>query len=207
MHDDGLFSGNVENVMRWLRVMGVLLAAGAVALIAYVLSRKPEWRVTRAAKWTLLVGFFLLPCTTMLLGNVVGFHRVRQSCAECHTMDPWIADMKNPESKTLAARHYQNRWINEDQCYTCHTGYGLAGNLQAKIGGMKHVWHYYIGGVPSEIRIKQPFPVATCLHCHAETPGYRKIEQHVDPEFAPKIAGGQMSCFECHEAPHPRNPK
>ncbi len=141
---------------------------------------------------------------TMLLGNVVGFHNTRQSCTQCHTMDPWISDMKDPASITLAAKHYQRRWINEDQCYTCHTGYGLSGNLQAKIGGLSHVTHYYITGVPSQIKIKRPFPPETCLHCHGETAKYLKIDPHVDAEMKPKILSGELSCFECHAAPHPR---
>lgn len=207
MTQEGVFSGASENVIRWASVAGVVLALAAAALIVTVLARRRRTETTVALKWVLLVGFFLLPSVTMLLGNVVGFHRVKQSCSECHTMTPWIEDMKNPESKTLAAKHYQNRWINEDQCYTCHTGYGLAGNVEAKMSGMRHVWHYYFTGVPEQIRMRKPFPQATCLHCHADATGYRKIDQHVDPEFAPKILSGELSCFECHEAPHPRKPE
>ena len=62
-------------------------------------------------------------------------------------------------------------------------------------------------GVPSEIKIKKPFPVSTCLHCHVEAAGYQKIEQHVDPEMKPKILSGELSCFECHASPHPRAKK
>lgn len=201
---EGIFSGDIDNVMRWLSTAGVILGlAGAVIIVAYLVRRGPG-RLNAAGKWTLLVGLFLLPTMTMLLGNVVGFHNTKQSCAECHTMDPWIEDMKNPESTTLAAKHYQNRLINEDQCYTCHTGYGLGGNIRAKVGGVRHVMHYYFTGVPEEIKISRPFPVATCLHCHEQAAGYLKIEQHVDAEFKPQILSGEMSCFECHAPPHPR---
>ncbi len=203
----GAFSGDTANVFRWVSVGGVVLALAAIALIIGVLTRQRAWRLTVAAKWTLLVGLLLLPASTMLLANVVGFHKVPQSCVECHTMDPWVDDMKDPASKTLAAKHYRNRWINEDQCYTCHTGYGLAGNVDAKIGGLRHVMHYYVTGVPENIKIKKPFPVATCLHCHAEAGSFTAVEQHVDPEFKPKIFSGELSCFECHESPHPRKKK
>jgi nitrate/TMAO reductase-like tetraheme cytochrome c subunit len=200
----GLFSGDEENIMRWLSGAGVLVGLVAAGLILGVLRKKPEERFLPAARWMLLVGFFALPSMTMLSGNVVGFHNTKQSCTQCHTMDPWVADMKDPKSQTLAAKHYQNRLINEDQCYTCHTGYGLAGNVRAKVGGLSHVIHYYITGIPQEIKIKSPFPVATCMHCHEGTPKYLKIDQHVDPEMKPKIDSGDMSCFECHAAPHPR---
>ena len=204
MAHDGMFSGEMENVVTWLTMAGVVFALAAAVLIVRVLAQPRAWKILPVAKWTLFVGLFLLPSVAMLSGNVVGFHRTKQSCAQCHTMDPWVADMKDPKSATLAAKHFQRRWINEDQCYTCHTGYGLAGNVQAKIGGLSHVTHYYITGVPAEIKIKRPFPSATCLHCHAETEKYKKIDQHADAEMKPKIESGELSCFECHAAPHPR---
>ncbi|HKR55644.1 MAG TPA: hypothetical protein VJS20_05040 [Gemmatimonadales bacterium] len=201
---DGLFSGSADNVLRWLTAAGVFFGACSAAVLVYVLTRKREWLATAAARWSLLVGLFCLPSVTILLANVVGFEKVKDSCFECHTMDPWVADMKNPESKTLAAQHYKNRWINENACYTCHTGYGLAGNIRAKMGGLRHVMHYYVTGVPDEIHIRQPFPVKTCLHCHEAAASFLKIDQHVDPEMKPKILSGEISCFDCHESPHPR---
>jgi nitrate/TMAO reductase-like tetraheme cytochrome c subunit len=201
---EGLFSGSTENVMRWLAGAGIVLGLAAAGILIFVLLRKPEWRVSAHAKWALLVGLLVLPGMMMLSGNVVGFHEVKNSCTQCHTMDPWVRDMKDPKSTTLVAKHYQNRWIPDNQCYTCHTGYGLAGNIQAKIGGLSHVTHEYVTGVPKEIRIKRPFAVDTCLHCHGESAKYATIEQHVDAEMKPKILSGELSCFECHASPHPR---
>lgn len=207
MNSPGMFSGETENVMRWLSGAGLTLGLGAAAGIVVYFFRTREWRGTAAARWLLLVALFILPGMTMLAGNVVGFHHSKQSCSQCHTMDPWIADMMDPKSITLAAKHYQNRWINEDQCFTCHSGYGLGGNIKAKLGGLSHVLHYYITGVPSEIKIHEPFPASTCLHCHADTTKYLKIDQHVDAEMKPKIESGELSCFECHAAPHPKAKK
>jgi hypothetical protein len=203
----GLFSGDTENVMRWVSGAGLLLGLGAASAVAVYFFRGAPWRTSTAARWLLLVALFVLPAMTMLAGNVVGFHHTKQSCSQCHTMDPWVADMHDPRSTTLAAKHYQRRWINEDQCYTCHSGYGLAGNVKAKIGGLSHVTHYYLTGVPSEIKIREAFPASTCLHCHADTVRYLKIDQHIDPEMKPKIESGELSCFECHAAPHPRAKK
>ena len=204
MHDEGVFSGDLDNVMRWVSGAGILLGLASAAILVTVLVRSRDWRVSAAAKWTLLVGLFLLPAVTMLFGNVVGFHNVKSSCFTCHTMDPWVADMRDPKSKTLVSRHYQNRWIPDDQCYTCHTGYGLAGNFRAKIGGLGHVMHEYVTGVPEVIKIRRPFAVDTCLHCHGDSAKYLKIDQHIDAEMKPKILSGELSCFECHETPHPR---
>ncbi len=204
MHEGGLFSGDLDNIMRWVSGAGILLGLTSAGVLIFVLFRSPHWRVSAAAKWTLLVGLFVMPAVTMLSGNVVGFHKVKNSCTQCHTMDPWVNDMKDPKSITLVAKHYQNRWIPDDQCYTCHTGYGLAGNVRAKIGGLSHVTHEYFTGVPEVIHIHRPFALDTCLHCHGESAKYLKIEQHVDAEMKPKILSGELSCFECHAAPHPR---
>lgn len=204
MTHDGLLSGSTENVMRWVSGAGIALGLASAAIMIVVLVRKPEWKATAAAKWILLVGLLVLPCMTMLSGNVVGFHKVKNSCTQCHTMDPWVNDMKDPKSTTLVSQHYKNRWIPDDQCYTCHTGYGLSGNIQAKIGGLSHVTHEYFTGVPKEIKIHKPFNLDTCFHCHGESAKYLKVDQHVDAEMKPKILSGEMSCFECHAAPHPR---
>ncbi len=204
MSHDGLFSGSTENVMRWVAGAGIVLGLASAAIIVLVLLRKPEARVAAASKWALLVGLLLLPAMTMLSGNVVGFHHVKNSCTQCHTMDPWVQDMRDPKSSTLASLHFRNRWIPDDQCYTCHTGYGLSGNIRAKIGGLSHVTHEYVTGVPELIRIHRPFAVDTCLHCHGESAKYLKIDQHVDAEMKPKILSGELSCFECHATPHPR---
>ena len=202
--EEGIFSGDAANILRWMSSAGIILGVGAAVILVYVLTRKRGWFGTPTAHWTILVGLFLLPSVTMLLGNVVGFAGVKDSCGSCHTMDPWINDMKDPESTTLAALHYKNRWINEHACYTCHTGYGLAGNIKAKMSGLNHVKHEYFTGVPEEIQIRSPFPEKTCLHCHATAQSFLKIEQHVDPVMKPRILGGQLSCFTCHDAPHPR---
>jgi hypothetical protein len=46
--------------------------------------------------------------------------------------------------------------------------------------------------------------VSTCLHCHAEAASFLKAEQHTDPAIKERILSGEVSCFLCHEAPHPR---
>lgn len=207
MSPEGAFAGDAENVIRWVRVVGIGLALGGIAVLAVAFARGRAWRATAPAKWMALVGLLVIPISSMLLGNVVGFHRAKQSCRDCHTMDPWVADMEDPKSTSLAAKHYRNRWINEDQCYTCHKGYGMLGTLKAKLGGASHVLHEYVLGIPETIRIREPFPQATCLHCHADAASYREVDIHIDAEVAPLIERGELSCFECHDPPHPRRKK
>jgi nitrate/TMAO reductase-like tetraheme cytochrome c subunit len=202
-----VFSGDAHNILRWMSGAGVIFGLAAAGLLVFTLTRPRTWLATSAARWTLLVGLFLLPSVTMLFANVVGFQQTKDSCYECHTMDPWTSDMHDPNSTTLAAKHFKNRWINEHACFTCHAGYGLSGNIKAKISGLNHVMHQHVTGVPPAIKMHEPFPAKTCLHCHAQGDSYLKIEQHTDPEFKPKIDSGELSCFECHASPHPRPKK
>ena len=207
MNEGDVFSGDAANLLRWMSAGGILFALAAIGVLAYSITRAPAWLATAGARWTLLVGLFLVPSVAMLLANVVGFQKVKDSCYECHTMDPWTKDLHDPESTTLAAKHHKNRWINEHACYTCHTGYGLSGNIKAKISGLNHVMHQHFTGVPEVLKMHEKFPVKTCLHCHAGGDSYRSIEVHGAPEFKADIESGKMSCFECHTAPHPKQVK
>ena len=62
-------------------------------------------------------------------------------------MTAFVTDLENVESDTLAAKHFKNRYIQERQCYTCHSDYGFAGTLRAKLDGLGHVWREHDGHV------------------------------------------------------------
>ena len=85
------------------------------------------------ARLVALVALIVLPAGAVFLANYhvfEGVHEVR-GCASCHVMLPMVNDMQNPGSETLAALHYKNRWIADNQCYHCHSDYGLGGGLEA----------------------------------------------------------------------------
>src|SRR3954470_7227571 len=96
------------------------------------------------ARLVALMALIILPAGAVFLANYhtfEGVHEVR-GCASCHVMLPMVNDMRDPASETLAALHYKNRYIAEDQCYHCHTDYGLGGNLEAKMTGFRHLARY-----------------------------------------------------------------
>src|SRR5262249_24465685 len=102
--------------------------------------------LSAAALWKLLalMAFVALPAATVAVANYHTFeggHEV-QACARCHIMLPMVNDMKDAASDTLAARHFKNHWIPKDQCFQCHSDYGLAGNLEAKLTGFRHLARY-----------------------------------------------------------------
>ncbi|HXJ33780.1 MAG TPA: NapC/NirT family cytochrome c [Candidatus Eisenbacteria bacterium] len=169
-----------------------------VFLVAVAVVRIPE---STSRHWLLLFGVAVFPGLALLLGAGRAMDASKQPsfCGSCHVMGPWIEDLRNPDSKTLAAIHYQNRFILDDQCYTCHTDYGFAGPLRAKLGGMLHMLHYEFGTYASPIELYQPYRFNNCLHCHAESKRY--LDAHTDAAEA--IADGSMTCLDCHAPVHP----
>jgi cytochrome c-type protein NapC len=116
-------------------------------------------------------------------------------------MTPWVNDLTNPDSETLAAKHFDRRWIAHDQCYTCHTDYVLFGRVNAKTRGMRHVAAYYLAPARREIELYEPFLNANCLQCHGDARGYR--ENPVHEAAAEQIASGETKCPDCHAPIHP----
>ena len=150
-----------------------------------------------------IVLFFLLLVVPGLLTASTAVVAVKRAetlefCSSCHTMDPWVENVTGEDSDSLASEHYKNRWIQSDQCYTCHTNYGLFGPVQAKIKGVRHVIAYYIGDT-SNIKLYDPFPNENCLHCHLEAKGFRENSNH-DP--IADILSGEDRCVDCHENVH-----
>ncbi len=155
-----------------------------------------------------LLLLFVIGVMPVLLGTAVfalSFRRAEQLsfCADCHTMTPWIADLKNPNSVTLASKHYKNRWILDDQCYTCHENYQFMGPIDAKMDGMRHVIAYYTGiGMPrGPIKLYEPYPNGNCLRCHGAASNFKLNPAHA--AVAVQIKNNQLSCIVCHQPIHP----
>jgi nitrate/TMAO reductase-like tetraheme cytochrome c subunit len=117
-------------------------------------------------------------------------------------MDPYVADLRNPDSDTLAATHFKNRFIQNDHCYTCHADYGMFGSVSAKMEGVRHVVHNTLGTYPTPLKIAHPYPNVRCLGCHGESQRFLKSEGH-PKEDLPALFNGQTSCIDCHGPAHP----
>ena len=179
--------------------VAVLIGCGALAfLLVVAFARIPE---VRDRHWLLLFGLVVFPGLALLLGagRAIDAAKTPTFCGSCHVMEPWMHDLHDPDSKNLAAVHYQNRFILEDQCYTCHTDYGLGGPLRAKLTGMVHLFKYETGTYTTPIELYHSYDFGNCLHCHGESKRYR--EAHEDSLEA--LADGSMGCTDCHENVHP----
>ncbi|MBE7492594.1 MAG: hypothetical protein HS108_12665 [Planctomycetes bacterium] len=150
-----------------------------------------------------LAALFAVPAATVAVANyhtVEGVHGV-EACNRCHVMTPMVTDMRDASSQTLAARHFRNGWIAKDQCFVCHSDYGLAGDLRAKMEGYRHLARYTTGTFTEPIKFRGVFHNDNCLKCHEGTPRFVAVPSHVTVRA--RLADSSLSCLNCHGRAHP----
>jgi len=179
-----------------------LIALLAVVLIAVILLR-PAIAAALGGKMLAFVALFLLPLLATAIGSAshVEGSKSTRFCLSCHVMEPYGKSLKVDDDSALPAAHYQNKRISRDEaCFTCHTTYTLFGDVKAKIGGLRHVYVYYLGTIPKKIELYQPYQNRECLHCHGGARSYEGNETHA--EVRQDILSGKTSCLECHDTIH-----
>ena len=199
--------GWIGTTSQWIQGFGIALALLNVILLLVVWFRL---RATGAASsmwgW-LLVAVGLVP---IMVGFMAFAHGLESSatvsaCGSCHVMTPFVNDLRDVKSETLAATHFKNRFILENQCYTCHSDYGLGGTISAKLAGLGHVWRYTTGRYEVPIKIAQPYSNLRCLSCHGES--QRFLNAPGKKEMMPELISGQTPCLSCHGPAHPEQKK
>lgn len=146
---------------------------------------------------------FAVPAGAMMFANyhtIEGVHGV-ESCNRCHVMTPMVTDMQDPNSETLAARHFKNGWIPKDQCYQCHSDYGLAGDLAAKMEGYRHLARYTTNTYEEPIKYRGRFHNDNCMKCHEGTPKFEAVQSH--QTVRERLNESTLSCLNCHGRAHP----
>lgn len=186
-----------------LRGIGIASALGGiiVLILVHFIYRN---RLSRGTyHWLLLLGLFVLPITATLSTTATvmeGTKRV-EACASCHVMEPFVNDLKNPLSPTLAARHYKNNWIAKDQCYGCHISYGATGTIEGKRDGFRH-WLYYVTGTYSDpIQFVGSYSNSNCMYCHEGTLKWEQVKSH--QALQADFQNDSIACIQCHGPPHP----
>jgi cytochrome c-type protein NapC len=129
-------------------------------------------------------------------------------CLSCHIMESYGKSLHIDDPSYLAAAHFQNHRVPADEaCYTCHTNYAMFGTFKAKLGGLRHLYVYYLKKMPlpEDIKLHEPFNNRECLHCHL---GARSFEQgathNADPDTLPAVKANKLSCISsgCHDVVH-----
>jgi len=183
------------------RILSLILIAG-IGLVLYSLIRY-RGRTKGPLSWGLLLAAVgVIPLTTGLVGTVLVFERAErvEFCASCHlTMKEYVDDLKNPDSKSLASLHFKNSYIPSNQCYQCHTSYGMHGTVEAKMSGMIDVYKYYTRTFVKPIKMRTPYKNDDCLKCHSGSAKWQPI--HAD--FKDAIYSGESKCLDCHGDEHP----
>ncbi len=198
--------------MAALSGLTIVAAIGAAAILVLFLWKKPlldvKWRIL------LFVGVALLPSFAAGTSTVAGMEKTtnRKFCGSCHVMEAHYFDAIDEESSSLAARHTRNHLFGEQSCYKCHATYGMYGYPLTKLGGLGHVYYYYLGGynkltleeAVEKIHISKPYPNENCLHCHqGEGEVWQSVPDHMGVGKAARE--GLVSCASagCHGSAHP----
>lgn len=203
-----LFEQSVHSAGDGLSLVGwivLLLSLICIFLTIRIIVQDPKKVIRPFGKWILLLIFFVLSPVIYLLNFNIAVEESKtvEFCNSCHIMNGYVNDLKNPDSELLASLHYQYRWIADDQCFSCHSDYGLFGNAKAKMAGIRHVWAYYYAGYDTPIELYGTYNNQICLVCHAPVISFQEIEEH--EENAAEIISNEMSCLgaDCHVGTHP----
>lgn len=191
-------------------VMSLLMLV--IALITFFFGR---WRLLPSrVNFLRFVGLCVLPIFVLVVGTFANFEGSKRVafCHSCHTaMDLYVDDMRDGNSKTLAALHYQNRYIKENQCYKCHSDYGVHGAVGAKARGLQHLYYWVTNSATArgeeQIKLYHYFSNELCLHCHAGSQKFLQIDDHIDfkddmLQSDPDTGEQVMSCMDCHGPAH-----
>jgi nitrate/TMAO reductase-like tetraheme cytochrome c subunit len=195
--------GWIGTAEQWAQGLGIALALLNLGVLVLAWRRLRHGEDSRPLHALLFIGLLVLPVVVIFFGysqGMSGMETVR-ACGGCHAMTGHVADLRDPDSESLAAVHFKNRYIRSDQCYTCHSDYGLFGTLSAKMDGLRHVVHHVAGTYTTPIKIAHPYSNVRCLTCHAGSQKFMKSDGH-PAEIQPQLMSGQESCLTCHTPAH-----
>lgn len=196
----------------WLGYVALASAIIAATILLHFLLRRPP--LDLRTKLLLLLGLGVFPTITAATSTVAGMEATthREFCGSCHTMDDHFENASDPSAQSLAARHSRNPFFGGESCYVCHADYGMFGYALTKMGGMKHVYYYYLGGYRAmtkeesrrNVHIAKPYDNTNCRQCHTTTARvWRSVPDHQSLEL--QLASNRVSCASagCHGYAHP----
>lgn len=196
----------------WLGIVALVSASGAALILVRHLVKRPP--LDLQTKLTLLFGLGVLPAITAAATTAGGLETTthREFCGSCHVMGPYYDNASDPHAQSLSARHSRNPYFGGQSCYVCHADYGMFGYALTKVGGMRHVYEYYLGGYRSmsleeakhAIHLRKPYDNHNCRQCHTTTlHDWRRVPEHKSLEG--ELGKNQVSCASagCHGYAHP----
>ncbi|MBD0401137.1 MULTISPECIES: NapC/NirT family cytochrome c [unclassified Flammeovirga] len=191
-----------------LDVLAIFVLIVEVILLYQLRANRHE--LSAKVRSMVLFGIIVFPLLALLLGNYHVFVSSKESttCQSCHVMSPMANDMMfDSHSQTLAARHYQNGWIAEHECYSCHADYGFQGTMKAKLDGYRHLMRYVTKTYTEPIRYRGEFNSMNCYGCHQGSRTFEAVDEHAP--VVENLMGDDpsISCLNCHGRAHPEPSK
>lgn len=194
----------IKSYEEWSREITIAVGVLILLLLVATLVSQRHRLLEPTAKWLFLLSIVVLPGFASVTGIFTVFKMGERAefCGSCHpVMDPYINDLLDPKSDTLAATHNTNRHIQEGQCYACHVTYGMNGTFRAKLNGLSHVWKFYTNTWTLPIKLYEEYSNINCTHCHAGGKKFEEADVHVG--MAEDLKSGKESCVSCHTPAHP----
>ena len=184
----------------WAAILPLIAAVPAIVLLVVGLfGRRPLPAALGAAAILLPVAAYAFASLYVMEGSKdVAF------CGSCHVMTPIVAAL-DEDTESLASIHYRRGLVPHDQaCYTCHSGYGIWGTMDAKVAGLMHMVRTVTGDYTLPIELHGNFDIESCLNCHAAASAFREVKEHQDPDVQKALLSHEMSCTgACHPEAHP----
>ncbi len=195
--------GWIGTTEQWTQGLGLALGLLTLVVLAIAWRRLQRGETPSQIFGTLFVGLAVLPVVLIFFGYTHGLSGMEtvSACGGCHVMTTHVEDLQDPNSESLAAVHFKNRYIRENHCYTCHSDYGLFGALSAKADGVGHVLHYVTDTYTLPIKIRHPYENVRCFGCHAGSQKFLKSPGH-PAEIVPQLVSEEVSCLTCHAPAH-----
>ncbi len=156
-----------------------------------------------SALWLHLLSLGIFPLALLVVGNFAVLEHATETrfCGACHlAMKPHLDDLYMPDGKSLAALHYQHRFVQGSECYTCHANYGIHGTFEAKMTGLRDVYRYVTRTYHLPLKMREPFENRLCLKCHNEAKRYLAHPIHVT--LSEPLRTEQIKCGGCHGPSH-----
>jgi mono/diheme cytochrome c family protein/nitrate/TMAO reductase-like tetraheme cytochrome c subunit len=202
-------ASSAEGTIRWggaldwsialtIGISAVILACILVSLIVYR-GRQTEG----GALWLHLLSLGIFPLFLLAVSNfaVLEYAKEERFCGACHlTMKPYIDDMHNAKSTSMAAFHFQHRSAPDTECYSCHANYGVHGTFEAKMTGLRDVYRYVTRTYHLPLKMRVPFENALCLKCHNGAKRYIAHDIHL--KLSDFLGAEQIKCAGCHKPAH-----
>jgi nitrate/TMAO reductase-like tetraheme cytochrome c subunit len=182
--------------------ISALIVIGILASLFMFRGRQTEG----SALWVHLLSLGVLPLGLLAIGNFATLEYAAevQFCGSCHmTMKPYIDDLHDKKSESLASLHSQNRFAPGTECYSCHANYGVHGTIEAKLTGLRHVYKYNTGTYHLPLKMPEPFENTLCLKCHNGAKRFMAQDIHLENgKVSDELRSNKTECVSCHGPAH-----